>query len=223
MNTAHIWWATPDIDKNIAQIARVSNPSNQMSQEYSGLLRYMIREGHVSPFEMVNVCMEINTTRDIARQILRHRSFSFQEFSQRYQVVEALGALDTTREPRRQDKKNRQNSIPLDYTNDNDRVLGSQWEYRLKTIAEDAQRHYAWAINAGIAKEQARAILPEGLTPSRMYMNGTLRSWIFYLKQRLHTSTQKEHRTIAKCVYNELCHVAPVTISAFFGEDDVQV
>ena len=139
MNTAHIWWATPDIDKNIAQIARVSNPSNQMNNEYGGLLRYMIREGHVSPFEMVNVCMEINTTRDIARQILRHRSFSFQEFSQRYQTVEALGQLDTTREPRRQDKKNRQNSIPLDYLNDADRVLGSQWEYRLKTIAEDAQ------------------------------------------------------------------------------------
>jgi len=220
MNTAHIWWSTPDIDKNIAQIARVSNPQNQMSQDYNGLLRYMIREGHVSPFEMVNVCMEINTTRDIARQILRHRSFSFQEFSQRYQTVEKLGALDTTREPRRQDKQNRQNSIPLDYLNDADRVLGSQWEYRLKTIAEDAQRHYDWAISVGIAKEQARAILPEGLTPSRMYMNGTLRSWIFYLKQRLHPSTQKEHRTVAKCAYNELCHVAPVTMSAFFSEED---
>jgi thymidylate synthase (FAD) len=221
MNTAHIWWATPDIDKNIAQIARVSNPSNQMNQEYGGLLRYMIREGHVSPFEMVNVCMEINTTRDIARQILRHRSFSVQDFSQRYQSVEALGQLDTTREPRLQDKKNRQNSIPLDYLNDSDRILGSQWEYKLKTIAEDAQRHYDWAISAGIAKEQARAILPEGLTPSRMYMNGTLRSWIFYLKQRLHISTQKEHRLVAKCAYNELCHVAPVTMQAFFeGEND---
>jgi thymidylate synthase (FAD) len=218
MNTAHIWWATPEIDKNIAQIARVSNPQNQMSDNYVGLLRYMIREGHVSPFEMVNVTMEINTTRDIARQILRHRSFSFQEFSQRYQSVEALGALDTTREPRKQDSKNRQNSIPLDYLVDSDRVLGAQWEYRLKTIAEDAQRHYAWAISAGIAKEQARAILPEGLTPSRMYMNGTLRSWIFYLKQRLHPSTQKEHRLVAKCAYNELCRVAPITMQAFFEE-----
>jgi thymidylate synthase (FAD) len=160
MNTAHIWWATPEIDKNIAQIARVSNPENQMNNEYRGLLQYMIREGHVSPFEMVNVCMEINTT----RQILRHRSFSFQEFSQRYQVVEKLGQLNTTREARLQDKKNRQNSIPLDYLKDADRILGSQWEYRLKTIAEDAQRHYDWAISAGIAKEQARAILPEGLT-----------------------------------------------------------
>jgi thymidylate synthase (FAD) len=164
--------------------------------------------------------MEINTTRDIARQILRHRSFSFQEFSQRYQTVEALGALDVTREPRLQDKKNRQNSIPLDYTKDSDRQLGSQWEYRLKTITEDAQRHYDWAISVGIAKEQARAILPEGLTPSRMYMNGTLRSWIFYLKQRLHVSTQKEHRLVAKCAYNELCHVAPVTMQAFFEDEN---
>jgi thymidylate synthase (FAD) len=221
MHTAHIWWTTPDIDKTIAQIARVSNPQNQMNQAYSGLLRYMIREGHVSPFEMVNVCMEINTTRDIARQILRHRSFSFQEFSQRYQSLEALGTLDTTREPRLQDKKNRQNSIPLDYLNDADRVLGAQWETRLKTVAEDIQRHYDWAINAGIAKEQARAILPEGLTPSRMYMNGTLRSWLFYLKQRLHVSTQKEHRLVAKCAYNELCHVAPVTVGAFFEGEDV--
>lgn len=221
MNTAHIWWSTPEIDKNIAQIARVSNPSNQMSDDYGGLLRYMIREGHVSPFEMVNVCMEINTTRDIARQILRHRSFSFQEFSQRYQTVEALGRLDTTREPRLQDKRNRQNSIPLDYLKDADRILGSQWETRLKTIAEDIQRHYDWAISAGIAKEQARAILPEGLTPSRMYMNGTLRSWIFYLKQRLHPSTQKEHRLVAKCAYNELCYVAPVTMNAFFEGSDV--
>jgi thymidylate synthase (FAD) len=220
MNTAHIWWATPDIDKNIAQIARVSNPENQMNSEYRGLLQYMIREGHVSPFEMVNVCMEINTTRDIGRQILRHRSFSFQEFSQRYQTVEKLGQLDTSREPRRQDKKNRQNSIPLDYLNDADRILGSQWEYRLKTIAEDAQRHYDWAISVGIAKEQARALLPEGLTPSRMYMNGTLRSWIFYLKQRLDPSTQKEHRQVAQSALEQLKLVAPITISAFFEDNN---
>jgi thymidylate synthase (FAD) len=221
MHTAHTWWATPDIDKNIAQIARVSNPENQMNQDYGGLLRYMIREGHVSPFEMVNVCMEINTTRDIGRQILRHRSFSFQEFSQRYQVVEKLGQLDTTREARLQDRKNRQNSIQLDYTCETDRELGQQWEYKLKNLAEEAQRQYDWAISMGIAKEQARALLPEGLTPSRMYMNGTLRSWIFYLKQRLHVSTQKEHRMIAKCAYNELCYIAPVTMAAFFEDSDV--
>ena len=219
MNTAHIWWSTPDIDKNIAQIARVSNPNNQMNQEFKKLLQYMIKEGHVSPFEMANVCMEINTTRDIARQILRHRSFSFQEFSQRYQTVEALGQLDITREPRMQDKRNRQNSIPLDYTKDSDRVLGAQWEYRLKSFVEEAQRHYEWAISQGIAKEQARALLPEGLTPSRMYMNGTLRSWIFYLKQRLDPSTQREHRQVAQCALAELRHVAPVTIAAFFPEE----
>jgi thymidylate synthase (FAD) len=219
MNTAHIWWSTPDIDKNIAQIARVSNPQNQMNDEFKKLLEYMMKEGHVSPFEMANVCMEINTTRDIARQILRHRSFSFQEFSQRYQTVEALGQLDTTREARLQDKKNRQNSIKLDYLNDRDRILGSQWEYRLKSFAEEAQRHYDWAISQGIAKEQARALLPEGLTPSRMYMNGTLRSWIFYLKQRLDPSTQLEHRQVAECALKELRYVAPITMAAFFPED----
>ena len=162
---------------------------------------------------------EINTTRDIARQILRHRSFSFQEFSQRYQKVEALGQLDITREPRLQDKKNRQNSIKLDYANDRERILAAQWEIRLKSFAEQAQQHYEWAISQGIAKEQARALLPEGLTPSRMYMNGTLRSWIFYLKQRLDPSTQKEHRLVAECVLRELRHVAPITISAFFSEE----
>jgi len=219
MNTAHIWWATPDIDKNIAQIARVSNPNNQMNTEFKKLLQYMIKEGHVSPFEMANVCMEINTTRDIARQILRHRSFSFQEFSQRYQTVETLGQLDTTREARLQDNKNRQNSIPLDYTNDRDRVLGAQWEVRLKSFVEQAQQHYDWAISQGIAKEQARALLPEGLTPSRMYMNGTMRSWIFYLKQRLDPSTQLEHRQIAKSALKELQRVAPITIMAFFPEE----
>ena len=219
MNTAHIWWATPDIDKNIAQIARVSNPNNQMNTEFKKLLQYMIKEGHVSPFEMANVCMEINTTRDIARQILRHRSFSFQEFSQRYQTVEILGQLDTSKEPRLQDNKNRQNSIPLDYTNDRDRVLGAQWEVRLKSFVEQAQQHYDWAISQGIAKEQARALLPEGLTPSRMYMNGTMRSWIFYLKQRLDPSTQLEHRQIAKSALKELQRVAPITIMAFFPEE----
>jgi len=219
MNTAHIWWSTPDIDKNIAQIARVSNPNNQMNQEFKKLLQYMIKEGHVSPFEMANVCMEINTTRDIARQILRHRSFSFQEFSQRYQTVEALGQLDITREPRLQDNKNRQNSIKLDYANHRERILAAQWEIRIKSFAEQAQQHYEWAISQGIAKEQARALLPEGLTPSRMYMNGTLRSWIFYLKQRLDPSTQKEHRQIAQCALKQLQYVAPITMQAFFPEE----
>jgi len=219
MNSAQIWWSTPYIDKTIAQIARVSNPQNQLNSEYKKLLEYMLRCGHVSPFEMANVCMEINTTRDIARQILRHRSFSFQEFSQRYQTIEALGSLDTNREPRLQDTRNRQNSIKLDYTNDSDRVLAAQWEYRLKSITEDIQRHYDWAISSGIAKEQARAILPEGLTPSRMYMNGTIRSWIFYLKQRLDPSTQFEHRQVAESALEQLKLVAPVTMAAFFPEE----
>ena len=210
MNTAHIWWSTPDIDKNIAQIARVSNPENQMNEEYRGLLKYMIKEGHVSPFEMVNVCMEINTTRDIARQILRHRSFSFQEFSQRYQTVEKLGQLDTTREARLQDRKNRQNSIPLDYLKDADRTLGAQWEYRLKNLVEEAQRQYDWAISMGIAKEQARALLPEGLTPSRMYMNGTLRSWIHYIEISAANGTQKEHMEIARACALAITAIFPM-------------
>jgi thymidylate synthase (FAD) len=216
MHTARIWWATPEIDKNIAQIARVSNPKNQMNSEYSRLLNYMIKEGHVSPFEMVNVCMEINTTRDIGRQILRHRSFNFQEFSQRYQTIEKLGQLDCTRELRLQDKKNKQNSLDLDYNNDNHRILEAEWKHRVKCIAKNIQKHYDWAINMGVAKEQARALLPEGLTPSRMYMNGTLRSWIFYLKQRLDLSTQKEHRIIANNILKELKQVAPITIGVFF-------
>lgn len=220
MKTAQIRWATPDLDKTIAQIARVSNPSNQMNSEYKNLLTYMMQQGHVSPFEMANVCMEINTTRDIARQILRHRSFSFQEFSQRYQTVEVLGHTKTTREIRLQDQKNRQNSISIDYTNDQQRILATHWEHRVKTLAEEAQRHYDWAISMGIAKEQARALLPEGLTPSRMYVNGTLRSWIFYLKQRLDISTQKEHREIAQCVLEELRLVAPVTMLAFFPKEN---
>ena len=219
MNSAQIWWSTPYIDKTIAQIARVSNPQNQLNSEYKKLLEYMLRCGHVSPFEMANVCMEINTTRDIARQILRHRSFSFQEFSQRYQTIEALGSLDTNRELRLQDTRNRQNSIKLDYTKDSDCLLAAEWEYRLKSIAEDIQRHYNWAISSGIAKEQARAILPEGLTPSRMYMNGTIRSWIFYLKQRLDPSTQFEHRQVAESALEQLKLVAPVTMAAFFPEE----
>jgi len=219
MNTAHIWWATPDIDKNIAQIARVSNPDNQTNTEYKKLLVYMANNGHVSPFEMVNVCMEINTTRDIARQILRHRSFSFQEFSQRYQTVEKLGNL-TTRECRLQDQKNRQNSLDINYTNDRHRILAYQWEQYQHNIINTITDAYNWALDNNIAKEQARAILPEGMTPTRMYMNGSFRSWIFYLKQRLDAGTQKEHRQLAKNVFQELYSIAPITIGAFFPDGD---
>jgi thymidylate synthase (FAD) len=210
-------WATNNIDEQIAYIARVSNPKNQDNKNITGLLQYMIKHGHVSPFEMANVCLEISTTRDIARQILRHRSFSFQEFSQRYQTIDQLGEFEY-RECRFQDQKNRQASIEPDFKVDKDRQTAYQWEVLQGAIIRKTTEAYMWAIEKGIAKEQARAILPEGMTPSRMYMNGTMRSWIFYLQQRLDISTQKEHREIAQLVLRELRLVAPVTINAFFSE-----
>jgi thymidylate synthase (FAD) len=217
MQQVKVMWATPDADEQIAYIARVSNPKNQANQNITGLLQYMIKHGHVSPFEMVNVCLEITTTRDIARQILRHRSFSFQEFSQRYANVDNLGELQR-RDCRFQDTKNRQNSIEPDYNIDKQRQITYQWEVLQDALIRKTTEAYAWALEQGIAKEQARAILPEGLTPSKMYMNGTLRSWIFYLQQRLDVTTQKEHREIAQLVLQELRRVAPITIYAFFPE-----
>jgi thymidylate synthase (FAD) len=217
MQQVKVMWATPDADEQIAYIARVSNPKNQANQNITGLLQYMIKHGHVSPFEMVNVCLEITTTRDIARQILRHRSFSFQEFSQRYANVDNLGELQR-RDCRFQDTKNRQNSIEPDYNIDKQRQVAYQWEVLQDALIRKTTEAYAWALEQGIAKEQARAILPEGLTPSKMYMNGTLRSWIFYLQQRLDVTTQKEHREIAQLVLQELRKVAPITIYAFFPE-----
>ena len=217
MQQVKLMWATPDTDEKIAYIARVSNPKNQANQNITGLLQYMIKHGHVSPFEMANVCLEITTTRDIARQILRHRSFSFQEFSQRYEAVNSLGSLKR-RECRLQDTKNRQNSLAVDLTVDKQRQLAYQWEVLQDTLIKKTTEVYEWALEQGMAKEQARAILPEGLTPSRMYMNGTLRSWIFYLQQRLDVTTQKEHREIAQLVLQELRQVAPITVNAFFPE-----
>ena len=217
MQVVKLMWATNDIDEQIAYIARVSNPKNQDNKNITGLLQYMIKHGHVSPFEMANVCLEISTTRDIARQILRHRSFSFQEFSQRYQTIDQLGEFEY-RECRFQDQKNRQASIQPDFKVDKDRQTAYQWEVLQGAIIRKTTEAYMWAIEKGIAKEQARAILPEGMTPSRMYMNGTMRSWIFYLQQRLDISTQKEHREIAQLVLRELRLVAPVTINAFFPE-----
>jgi thymidylate synthase (FAD) len=217
-----IIWATPDIDKQIAYMARVSNPDNQTNKQIAGLLKYMMREGHTSPFEMANVCVEINTTRDIGRQILRHRSFSFQEFSQRYADVSELGEF-VHREARLQDAKNRQNSMQLNLReNDDDRRIAYQWEQLQSNIMKKAQENYDYALSLGIAKEQARAILPEGLTMSRMYMNGNMRSWIFYLKQRLDPSTQREHRDIAQQILHDLRFIAPVTIEAFFPESIFQ-
>jgi thymidylate synthase (FAD) len=174
----------------VAYCARVSNPANQNNtQTNEKLIRYLIKNNHWSPLEMVSVCLEIETTRDIARQILRHRSFSFQEFSQRYAVAD-LGF--ECKEARLQDKKNRQNSIQTD-----DVDLQNEWEEQQKRVAENAQAAYKWALDNGIAKEQARAVLPEGMTLSRMYMNGTLRSWVHYISLRSGNGTQKEHRDIA--------------------------
>lgn len=206
-------WATPDADKQIMFMARVSNPENQDS-ENTRLLSYCMAHGHVSPFEMASACIQIDTTRDIARQILRHRSFSFQEFSQRYANANALGDM-VERECRMQDIKNRQNSIECA-----DLEYAVEWSAEQRYVWDIAMIAYNNAISDGVAKEVARALLPEGLTPSRLYVNGTMRSWIHYLKQRLDPSTQKEHRAIALDVLAVLRGIAPVTIAAFFGDDD---
>jgi len=192
------------VDEFIAYVARVSNPSNQNNTLTANkLLKYLIKHKHFSPFEMVNVVMEINTTRDIARQILRHRSFSFQEFSQRYaDPTQDLGFV--TREARLQDQKNRQNSIEID-----DESLQGTWEQLQNNLTTSVQKTYEWAIKNGIAKEQARAVLPEGLTVSRLYMNGTLRSWIHYCQLRMANGTQKEHREIATDAWYEITNVFP--------------
>ena len=191
--------------EDIAYIARVSNPSNQNNKETSEkLIRYLIKHKHWSPFEMVSVCMEIETTRDIARQILRHRSFSFQEFSQRY--ADPTQDLNfQTRQARLQDPKNRQNSIEAD--NDG---LEIEWHKRQREVVKAATDAYTWAISNNIAKEQARAVLPEGNTASRMYMNGTLRSWLHYIQIRSGVETQKEHREIALAAARELEPIFPM-------------
>jgi thymidylate synthase (FAD) len=199
INQSHPFESPMNADQFIAYAARVSNPSNQMNTETSEkLLKYCIRNSHWSVFEMVNVVMEIETTRDIARQILRHRSFSFQEFSQRYaDPTKDLGFV--TRDARLQDNKNRQNSIDVDDMN-----LQNDWYRAQKRVLFAVEREYKWAIENGIAKEQARAVLPEGLTVSRMYMNGTLRSWIHYCELRMTLGTQKEHRIVAESAWNQL-------------------
>ena len=189
----------------IAFAARVSNPSNQNNKQTSEkLLKYLIKHKHWSPFEMVSACLEIETTRDIARQILRHRSFSFQEFSQRY--ADPTSDLDfSLREARLQDTKNRQNSIETD-----DKKLQSDFDTLQQMVIEDAKAAYQWAISKGIAKEQARAVLPEGLTMSRMYMNGTLRSWIHYIELRTANGTQKEHMEVAEACATEIAKIFPM-------------
>ena len=194
-----------DLEGLIAYCARVSNPDNQNNSDTSEkLIKYLIKNKHWSPLEMVNACLEIETTRDIARQILRHRSFSFQEFSQRY--ADPTKELEfVTREARLQDEKNRQDSIEVD-----DKFFQIEWEQAQKRVLWAAEREYKWAIKNGIAKEQARAVLPEGLTMSRMYMNGTLRSWVHYIELRSANGTQKEHMEIAKACAVEIAKIFPL-------------
>jgi len=194
-----------DAQELIAYCARVSNPSNQFNTETSDkLIKYLVKHQHWSPLEMVSACIEITTTRDIARQILRHRSFSFQEFSQRY--ADPTKDLNfVTREARLQDTKNRQNSVETE-----DTLLQNEWFRAQQRVIYAAQREYEWAIKNGIAKEQARAVLPEGLIESRLYMNGTLRSWIHFIELRSANGTQKEHQAIARACAEAITAIFPL-------------
>ena len=201
-----------DAQELIAYCARVSNPANQFNTDTSErLIRYLIKHQHWSPLEMVSACMEIVTTRDIARQILRHRSFSFQEFSQRYaDPTTELDEAFVLREARFQDTKNRQNSVDLDMEDEQQKLLAYEWERAQKRVLYAVKKEYKWAIDNGIAKEQARAVLPEGLTVSRMYMNGTLRSWIHYIELRASNGTQKEHMDIARACAQAITAIFPM-------------
>ena len=196
-----------NVQELIAYCARVSNPANQLNTETSEkLIKYLIKHAHWSPLEMVSACIEIETTRDIARQILRHRSFSFQEFSQRYADPTAeLDEAFTLRQARLQDTKNRQNSIETD-----DTMLAIEWERAQKRVLHSVKQEYSWAIANGIAKEQARAVLPEGLTISRLYMNGTLRSWIHFIELRSANGTQKEHQEVALACAQAIAQIFPM-------------
>ena len=197
-----------DVLDLVAFCARVSNPSNQMNTETSEkLIKYLIKHQHWSPLEMVNACLEINTTRDIAHQIVRHRSFSFQEFSQRYANPEDMGEQFVIREARLQDMKNRQNSIQTE-----DLQLHANWEIKQQEVIDKAKEAYNWAIENGIAKEQARAVLPEGNTKTRLYMNGTLRSWVHYIELRGANGTQQEHMDIAHACAEVIAKIFPLNI-----------
>jgi thymidylate synthase (FAD) len=195
-----------DVQGLIAYCARVSNPSNQINSETSEkLIKYLIKHQHWSPLEMVNACLEIQTTRDIAHQIVRHRSFSFQEFSQRYANPEEQGEMFEYSEARLQDTKNRQNSIDVD-----DKKLQLDWLHAQMRIAYLAKKEYDWAIKNGIAKEQARKVLPEGITKTTLYMNGTLRSWVHYISLRSANGTQKEHMEIARACAKVISEIFPL-------------
>jgi thymidylate synthase (FAD) len=204
MNTELIW-ITPHAEQLLAKMARVSNPANQDNPNIAGLIKYMWQNQHYSPFEMVSACFEIETTRDIARQILRHRSFSFQEFSQRYADISVLPPVEL-RECRMQDTKNRQSSLPT-----SDKELIQWFEYAQDVVWNTTNDLYDQALAKGIAKEQARCLLPEGLTASRLYMTGTLRSWLHYCQLRTDAATQKEHRLIAQEIANTLGELLPIT------------
>jgi len=200
-----------DIQDLIAFCARVSNPSNQMNEETSAkLIKYLIKHAHWSPLEMVSACLEIDTTRDIAHQIVRHRSFSFQEFSQRYANPRDMGEMFELSEARFQDEKNRQNSVEFDLNDEAQRLLAIEWERAQKRVIFAAQKEYEWALSNGIAKEQARKVLPEGLTKTRLYMNGTLRSWIHYIELRGANGTQKEHMEIAHACAEIIAKIFPL-------------
>jgi thymidylate synthase (FAD) len=201
--------ASEELIQMIAYCARVSNPSNQNNTETSEkLVKYLADHKHFSPFEMVNICLEVETTRDIARQFLRHRSFTFQEFSQRYaDPTEDLSFV--LRECRLQDNKNRQNSIDIDQSDEYEGGLSDRWNMIQEQVIEDAKRAYNWAIDNGIAKEQARAVLPEGNTMSRMYVNGTIRSWMHYVDLRSSNGTQKEHMELAVEIARVIAQIFP--------------
>jgi len=200
----------PDVQDLIAFCARVSNPSNQLNTETSEkLIKYLIKHQHWSPLEMVSACLEIETTRDIARQMLRHRSFSFQEFSQRY-ADPTQDLSFTIRETRLQDSKNRQNSVALDLSDAEQRELNNMWVERQQQIIKLSKESYTWAVNNGIAKEQARSVLPEGNTVSRLYMNGTLRSWVHYIQLRAGNGTQLEHQEIAIACAKVIAEIFPM-------------
>jgi thymidylate synthase (FAD) len=200
-----------DMQELIAYCARVSNPTNQMNNETSGkLIKYLIKHAHWSPLEMVNATLEIDTTRDIAHQIVRHRSFAFQEFSQRYADPASMGDQFVLREARLQDTKNRQNSIEMDSEDATQRIIAETWAEAQQEVIDLAKRTYEWAIDNGIAKEQARAVLPEGNTKTRLYMQGSLRSWIHYIELRGANGTQKEHMQIAHACAEVISKIFPL-------------
>ncbi len=206
-----------DAQELVAYCARVSNPANQFNTETSEkLIRYLVKHSHWSPLEMVSACMEITTTRDIARQILRHRSFSFQEFSQRY--ADPVQDLEFELRPARlQDAKNRQNSVELDLTDPDQRELARLWVEKQQNVIRAARDAYTWAVSNGIAKEQARAVLPEGNTQSRLYMNGTLRSWVHFIELRSANGTQREHQVVARACAEVIASVFPMA-AEFVGQ-----